>query len=354
MDDELAYWLALSRCPWPGREAMDALLAGRIGPRALLEGTAGACRIDWGGVERDLHWLQRPDHHVLWLAGPHYPECLREIPDPPLVLFVRGRTQALCQPQVAIVGSRRASPGGRDTAFALARDLARAGLAITSGLARGIDAAGHRGALAGGGMTLAVAGNGLDRVYPPQHAELAERIAARGAVLSEFAPGTPPLAGNFPRRNRIISGLSLGVLVVEAARRSGSLITARHAAEQGRDVFAVPGSVHNPLAQGCHRLIRDGAKLVEAASDVLEELPSCTAAHPTARCDERAPGKGCVEPVDHARVLRAVGYEWTPFDSIVQRSGLTPESVSSILLALELGGAVVSIPGGAYIRAARR
>jgi len=220
--------------------------------------------------------MDEPDpiqaRHILTLHDPAYPALLKEIADPPPLLFVRGDPAVLSRPQLGIVGSRNPTPGGRSLAEDFARSLSRCGLVVTSGMALGIDAAGHRGALRGGGTTLAVAGTGPDRIYPARHRDLARAIVEQGAIISEFAPGTPALPSNFPRRNRIISGLSLGVLVVEAACRSGSLITARLAAEQGREVFALPGSIHNPLARGCHHLIRQGAKLVEDIEDIVEEL----------------------------------------------------------------------------------
>lgn len=231
-------------------------------------------RPNWPLVEHDLRWLEMPRHHLLRLGQPDYPERLAVLPGAPPLLFVMGDPEVLHQPALAIVGSRNPSGNGRRTATDFAADLIRYGLVVTSGLAVGIDAAAHRGALAAGGLSVAVCGTGLDTVYPRSHARLAEELAAEGALISEWPPGTPALPAHFPRRNRIISGLTLGTLVVEAALRSGSLITARLAAEQGREVFAIPGSIDNPLARGCHALIRQGAKLVESAADILEELPA--------------------------------------------------------------------------------
>ena len=221
---------------------------------------------------RDLEWLAGPARSLLTVDDPHYPVQLAAVPGMPAALFVQGDPSVLARPQVAIVGSRAATAAGCETAFGFAARLAAHGFAITSGLATGIDAAAHRGALAAGGVTIAVCGTGLDRVYPTGHDRLAEEIAAAGALVSEFPTGTPPAPHNFPRRNRLMSGLARGVLVVEAAARSGSLITARLAGEQGREVMAVPGSIHNPLARGCHRLIKDGAALVETVDDVLSAL----------------------------------------------------------------------------------
>jgi DNA processing protein len=298
-------------------------------------------------------WLRRPDCCRIEPGHPHYPPQLLAIPDPPQSLFVRGDPALLALPQLAIVGSRGPTPTGRETAFAFARRLANAGLAVTSGLAAGIDSAAHQGALAANGRTLAVCGTGLDRVYPRHNQSLAEDIAARGALVSEFPPGTPPLPHHFPRRNRLISGLSLGVLVVEARYRSGSLITARLAAEQGREVFALPGSIHNPLARGCHRLIRDGARLVESPEEVLEGLQGDLF---------RALSSGALQPTGAARfsggpldsdskiLLNACGFEPVDADILVERTGFSAAAITSMLLMLELRGELESSAGGKYCR----
>ena len=373
MDADLSDWLVLNRLPSVVRGMRLALAEGRVDPHDILSGRAlrtGAgdavaagparpSRRHWQAVEADLAWLSGPRRHLLVVSSPTFPERLRQIPDPPLVLFVEGDPEILSTPQIAMVGSRRATPPGLETAHALAAALAGCGLTVTSGLALGIDAASHRGALWAGGATVAVAANGLDLVYPARHRRLAARVAECGAMVSEFSPGRPPLARHFPRRNRLISGLALGVVVVEAARRSGSLITARLAGEQGREVFAVPGSIHNPLARGCHHLIRDGAKLVESADDILEELlnlPEVLASF----AERRAVGADTARETEPAvdgnqqRVLDCLGYAPTTFDTVVDRSGLTPQAVSSILLALELRGLVAAIPGGAYTRVTKR
>lgn len=304
---------------------------------------------DWTRVDADLEWLDNPDCRLLLPADPAWPPLLGETPDPPLALFVRGDAALLAEPQLAIVGSRNPTGPGRETAADFAGHLARAGLVITSGLALGIDGAAHRGALDAGGATIAVCGTGLDRIYPPRHRALAHDIAAHGALVSEYPPGTQPFQSNFPERNRIISGLSAGTLVVEAARRSGSLITARLASEQGREVFAIPGSIHNPLAHGCHRLIRDGAKLVETAADVLEELAPLLglAAAPVASARRVA-----TAPASDAQraLLNCVDFAPTSVDSVIERSGLTPAEVSSMLLTLELDGFIAAAPGGGYTR----
>jgi DNA processing protein len=280
---------------------------------------------------------------------------LRQIPYPPPLLFVHGDPDCLRAPQLAIVGTRNPTPPGRETAHRFAAHLAGAGLAITSGLALGIDAAAHQGALSGDGRTIAVMGTSLERVYPAKNRDLAHAIAERGALVSELPIGTPAAAENFPRRNRLISGLALGVLVVEAAARSGSLITARAALDQGREVFAIPGSIHNPLAKGCHALIRQGmAKLVETADDILEELGSLAAAGAEkSTLSTVAPSAGAAPDWlddDYRQLLAAIGDGPAGVDLLVERCGLTAEVVSSMLLILELEGYVAAVPGGLYCR----
>lgn len=365
---DLRHWLALYRAPGIGSAGFQALLERFGSPQVLFEagrGTWSACGLsaetlaylqapDWAAVDADLAWLAQPGHHALTLHDSAYPPLLRETAGAPPILFVLGDPAVLVAPQLAVVGSRNPSAPGRETAYEFARHLAGAGLVITSGLALGVDAAAHQGALDGGGKTIAVAGTGLDRVYPARHRELAHRIAERGALVSEFTPGTPPLPDHFPRRNRILSGLALGTLVVEAAAQSGSLITARLAAEQGREVFAIPGSIHNPLARGCHALIRQGAKLVETAQDILEELG------PAAHTLTPVPAMGSAGndhpefAVEAAKVLESLGFEPAAVDIIVERSGLTPDAVSSMLLVLELQGYVASTAGGLYTRVGKR
>ena len=306
---------------------------------------------DWRGVEQDLAWLEQSGNHLLALDDWRYPPLLRQISYPPPLLFVRGAPDCLRAPQLAIVGTRNPTPLGRETAHSFAAYLAGAGMVITSGLALGIDAAAHQGALASGGRTIAVMGTSLDRVYPAKHRDLAHTIVEQGALVSEFPIGTSPVAGNFPQRNRLISGLALGVLVVEAAAQSGSLITARQAVEQSREVFAIPGSIHNPLAKGCHSLIRQGAKLVETAADILEELGSLAAVGA-----ETTPSAMVASPVtnlldnDYRQLLAAIGDEPASVDLLVERCGLTAEVLSSMLLILELEGYVAAVPGGLYCR----
>ncbi|MDY6812266.1 MAG: DNA-processing protein DprA [Pseudomonadota bacterium] len=329
--------------------------AGEEGWRAAGLGPVWVERLrapPWQQVDQDLRWLEAPAHHLLLQGQPDYPALLAEIPDPPPLLFVTGDPAALHTPSIAIVGSRRPTPEGQRTACDFARALARSGLTIASGLAIGIDAAAHEGALAAQGSTLAVCGAGPDRIYPARHAGLARRIVAEGALVTEFPPGTPPLPANFPRRNRILSGLAHGVLVVEAAERSGSLITARLAAEQGREVFAVPGSIRNPLARGCHRLLRQGAVLVETASEVLAELPALgrqlEPASPAPAHVVPAADPTLSAPARHT--LQAMGFEPVSVDVLVARTALTVDALSSILLELELQGHVLAIPGGLYSR----
>jgi DNA processing protein len=361
----LSSWLVLWRVPGVGPRLFHRLLE-HFGDPATALGTGRAALGQAGlgesvveavlaagpqAAEADLAWLEAPDHHLLTWSDPRYPSRLREIGDAPPVLFVHGDPDLLAHPQLAVVGSRNPTPTGREIAAAFAEHLAACGLGITSGLALGIDAAAHQGALAAAGITIAVAGTGLDRVYPRQHRELAHRIADSGALVSEFPIGTSVRPEHFPRRNRIISGLSLGTLVVEAARQSGSLITARCAVEQGREVFAIPGSIHNPLSRGCHQLLREGAKLVETARDVLEELGSIAAPEPAAEVGRAAaPEAGPAWDSDYRQLLDSLGFEPTPVDVLVQRSGLTAETVSSMLLMLELHDEVASTSGGLYVR----
>jgi DNA processing protein len=292
-------------------------------------------------------WLSQAGNRLLTLADPEYPKRLLEIPDPPVVLYVKGDFSLLSAPGLAIVGSRNATPQGVQNARAFAADLSQRRWCIISGLALGIDTAAHEGGLAGAGRTVAVIGTGLDIVYPARNHALAHRIAEAGAIISEYPLGTPALASNFPRRNRIISGLSHGVLVVEAALESGSLITAREAADQGREVFAIPGSIHSPLARGCHQLIRQGAKLVELASDILEELGSPQALSISAKSEI-----GKDEPTNGAEaiLLDALGHDPIDVDSLITRAGLTADKAYAILLMLELDGKVAKLPGGRYQR----
>ncbi|HEY6941076.1 DNA-processing protein DprA, partial [Dokdonella sp.] len=316
---------------------------------------------DRARVEADLAWLAQPRHALLACDETDFPALLDDATGPPAALFVAGAVESLWLPQVAIVGSRSASQGGQANASAFARALAAAGFAITSGLAEGIDGAAHAATLDAGGATIAVLGTGADVVYPVRHRDLAARIVANGgALVSEFPLGTPPHPTHFPRRNRIIAGLSLGTLVVEAGVRSGSLLTARQAAEAGRDVFAIPGSIHNPLARGCHQLIRTGAKLVETAEEIVAELAPLAqrlgaslrqrlhvwedSAAPPAAPPRAAPARA--DDPDYARLYAALGHDALDIDTLAERSGLPIAALSSMLLMLELEGDVVAERGG--------
>lgn len=308
-------------------------------------------------VLADAAWLAGGDHrHLVTQHDARYPEALKAITTPPLALFVRGDATLLAQPQIAMVGARAATPQGIENARAFAAELARRGLIITSGLALGVDGASHQGALDAKAPTIAVCGTGLDRVYPARHKVLAQTILdGGGALVSEFAPGTESIAANFPRRNRIISGLSLGVLVVEASRESGSLITARRASEQGREVFAIPGSIHNPLAKGCHQLIREGAKLVESVDDVLLELAPKLGAW--LREQRAATASVAVESVDDAataQLLAVLSDAPQSIDALIAASGLLPEQLNTVLLGLELDGRAAAAAGGNFMRLQRR
>lgn len=303
---------------------------------------------DWAAAEADLRWLDTPHSHFIAWGDAAYPERLRELANPPLGLWCLGDAGLLTQPQLAVVGARSATVQGLENAEAFARELARCGLVVTSGLALGIDGAAHRGALMEEhGTTIAICGNGLDRVYPARHRELAHAIAARGLLVAEFPPGTPPLRENFPRRNRLISGLALGVLVVEAARDSGSLITARLAAEQGREVFAIPGSIHNPLSRGCHALIREGARLVETVQDILVELAPKLAAEVRPEAVTAPPAKPGTEPA--SPLLAALGADPVSFDQLIARTGLDAGRLAAELSQLELAGRVAPGPGDTYM-----
>lgn len=311
-------------------------------------------------VETMLSWLDETEQHHLVLATDEaYPHQLADLPDAPAALFGKGDIRLLKEPQLAIVGARTPTSGGINNARAFARYLSAQGLVITSGLAMGIDAAAHRGALAAHGATIAVMGTGPDIIYPREHHELAEQILVQGGLLiSEWPPGTLARKEHFPRRNRLISGLSEGVLVVEAGVQSGSLITARLAAEQGREVFAIPGSIHNPLSRGTHRLIRDGAKLVETAQDIFEELIGTLGArlrqaNEITSIDSTSSPSGTtqIDP-EQQKVLDCLGFDPHSADTLIASSGLTPAEVSSILLMLELAGHVTTLPGGLYVRTA--
>jgi len=371
--DELAGWLRLSLTPGIGGESRrkllkafglpDAIFAANMGSlRSILNTTQAqnllhpdretAARIE-AQIGATLDWAEISDNRIVTLADADYPQALLASANPPLLLYVRGRVELLNRSAFAIVGSRNATPQGMANAEAFAAALANAGLTIVSGLALGIDAAAHRGALSQGsavehGSTIAVIGTGADRLYPARNRELALDIAVRGVIVSEFPLNTAALAANFPRRNRIIAGLGLGCLVVEAAAQSGSLITARLAAEGGRDVFAIPGSIHSPLSKGCHALIKQGAKLVESAQDIIEELRW----QPAANAPEDS-GDASVAPSlpqNMAYLLDILGHDPCDIDTLASRSSLTAETLLAMLLQLELDGCVASLPGSRYQR----
>jgi DNA processing protein len=352
-DAELAAWIKLSLVPGLGGQSLRRLLAAFGLPRQVLTaGRAALVRIvsaeiagrilsdsDSPAVDAALEWAAMEGHVVLTLADADYPRPLLEISDPPALLYLRGRRELLARPSLAVVGSRNATPQGVSNAEQFARSFAAAGLTIVSGLALGIDAAAHRGGLDRAGSTIAVLGTGADILYPHGNRTLGERIAREGLIVSEFPLGTPPHGSNFPRRNRVISGLARGCLVVEAALASGSLVTARLAAEQGREVFAVPGSIHSPHSKGCHALIKQGAKLVESAQDLLQELGMEGIEAAPAAANPALTG-----------LLAHLGYDPCDIDTLCARSGLTAAAVSAMLLQLELDGKIASLPGGLYQR----
>jgi len=361
--NELAHWLALNQTPGIGAIGFQRLLQHfshasevfsadtselrQLGLRA--NALRGLQKPDWGEVEKQQNWALRPGNSIITSVCPSYPDLLRQISDPPPVLFVSGRVGLLNNPQIAVVGSRKPSPGGQQNAKQFGQQLSQHGLVVTSGLAYGIDAAAHQGALSASAPTIAVLGSGLDNIYPRRHQHLARCIGENGVLLSEWAPTTAPLSHHFPRRNRIISGLSLATLVIEASERSGSLITAKLALEQGREVMAVPGAIQNPMAAGCNRLIQEGATLVSGAQDVLNNLNGFLLVSPVQTSHLPTSAKPKLDPCQN-KVLYSVDYDPTLIDSIVVQSGLTIEQVSSILLALELLGHVSSAPGGMYYR----
>jgi DNA processing protein len=372
--ESLRDWLVLARVPALHAELLEQLCqqigsiedvcrakpADLIAVGASEKITAYITDHDESQLAKDLRWLEQPGYAFVSYFSSQYPVLLKQLRHPPIGLFVRGSTAELSSPQLAIVGTRNPTNLGRETAQAFAAHLARCGLTITSGLAVGIDAASHEGALQANGRTIAVCATGLDSIYPRSHAKLAEQICEHGALVSQFPPNTPMVKYLFPLRNRVISGLSLGTLVVEAAVHSGSLITARFAAEQGREVFAIPGSIHNTLARGCHQLIRHGAKLVESAEDILSELgPLASIAASGATVGARGFATEITESKadsvasldkDYKILLDALGFDSVGVDQLVARTGFKTEAIASMLLILELEGHVDSQPGGLYAR----
>ena len=361
-DSGLASWLQLTLTPGLGAATIrgllsqfglpDNVLAARRTELARFASAEALRALDSEAVakavERALAWLEQSGNALVTLADAAYPHLLLETADPPPLLYCRGRVELLNRPALAVVGSRNATAQGAANAEQFARNFSAAGLTIVSGLAQGIDAAAHRGGLAAEGSTIAVLGTGVDNVYPRANASLAEDIAIRGLLISEFALGTQAFAHNFPRRNRLISGLAQGCLVIEAALASGSLITARSAAEQGREVFAVPGSIHSPLSKGCHALIKSGAKLVESAEDVLSELG---AFRRTGFASTRSQaGVSGSAGNDGEPLLECMGFDPVDVDSLCARAGLPAERVAAELLRLELAGRIAVLPGGLYQR----
>lgn len=352
----LAAWLTLALTPGLGASAIRRLLKEfglpedvlaakssaleRFAPPEVLRGLDAADT--QGAVARSLEWVGSPGCHIIPISDPAYPRLLYEIADPPTLLFARGALELANRPALSVVGSRNATPQGIANAESFGRAFSAAGITVVSGLALGVDAAAHRGGLAGKGSTIAVLGTGVDVAYPARNAALTEEIAEHGLLLSEFALGTQPIAHHFPRRNRLISGIARGVLVVEAAVASGSLITARLALEQGRDVFAIPGSIHSPLSKGCHALIKSGAKLVDCVEDVLSELGgwqhASTLEQPPVQSGE-APG-----------LLAHMGFDPVDLDALCARSRMPADQVSAQLLRLELDGRIAALPGGRYQR----
>jgi DNA processing protein len=351
----LKAWLALGLIRGLGGEGARRLLAAFGSPEAVFTASshslkaivkADVAQQIVAGVADELFtptlaWLSDSNNHIVTLADGDYPQTLLNISDPPFLLYAKGNLALLNQAAIAVVGSRYATPQGANNATAFAKSLSASGLCVISGLAHGIDAAAHQGGLSERGGSIAVVGTGLDKVYPAANRGLAHELAQHGLLISEFALATPPLAGNFPRRNRIISGMSLGCLVVEASLQSGSLITARLAMEQGRDVFAIPGSIHSPQSKGCHALIKQGAKLVESAQDVLEELSG------------RIPSVSFASVADDPNsspLLPHLGFDAVDIETLSQRSGLTVAALSAMLLTLELDGLICTLPGGLYQR----
>ncbi|MDD2721178.1 MAG: DNA-processing protein DprA [Gallionella sp.] len=356
-DPSLRAWLTLSLTRGLGGEGARQLLSKFGSPEAVLAAPSSALKTlvkpevaaeIAKGVAEDLlsatlRWLENDNNHIVTLGDSDYPQALLNISCPPLLLYAKGRLELLNRPALAIVGSRHATPQGINNAEEFATSLSGAGLCIISGMAHGIDAAAHRGALRGPGSTIAVVGTGLDRVYPAANRDLAHAIAEQGVLISEFPLDTPPIASNFPRRNRLISGMSIGCLVVEASLQSGSLITARLALEQGRDVFAVPGSIHTPQSKGCHALIKQGAKLTESAGDILDEIDGLMVA------PVQAPAPLSPQEAD-SELMELIGFEPVSMDALCQRTGLTVSQLSAMLLTLELEGRIATLSGGLFQR----
>lgn len=362
--NDLRYWLALNQVNLISRDNISKCLQLFDSPKDIFNSkhsklmSLGISNValelilhfDWSRIEDDLRWVNNVDQQIITIHDEAYPKLLKEIPDPPLVLYVKGDKDLLQFPLFSMIGSRNPTHLGLEIAQSFARFLAEIGFVIVSGLAMGIDAASHQGALKTG-KTIGVLGTGIGQIYPKSNQGLAEEIVKQGgALISEYPFNEPPKKENFPRRNRIISGLSLGTLVVEATLRSGSLITAKCAAEQGRELFAIPGSIHNPLARGCHKLIREGAKLVETAEDIFEELKGAVNGFSIKNQESLAIDKTIFNEkkldVDYEKLLSCIGFEATSIDILIERTGFKVDEIASMLLILELDGLVQSVPGG--------
>jgi DNA processing protein len=363
--NDIEQWIALNQINGLGNAGICHLLAKFGSPEAIFSAKISQLReivddeiaqkinkgVDVEAIAPTLNWLKKDNAHVVTLADETYPKQLLEISNPPAVLYAIGNLHWLNHPAIAMVGSRSATPQGEKNAEDFAQSLCEQGLCIVSGMALGIDGAAHRGALKANGATIAVVGTGLDIVYPARHRDLAHKIAERGLIISEFPLGTPSKAQNFPRRNRVISGLSLGCLVVEANIDSGSLITARLATEQGREVFAIPGSIHSPVTKGCHQLIKQGAKLVETTQDILEELKNILSSDSPSGLMGNLSSEATA-PLEANTVLASMGFDPVNFETLRTLSGLTTEALSSMLMVLELENKITTLAGGKYQRLA--
>ncbi|MCK5696535.1 MAG: DNA-processing protein DprA [Gammaproteobacteria bacterium] len=376
--DDLSYWLALQKASGIASGTLNQLFEHFPKPSDLFNTPQALKSLDltparrthlekalnapdWKMVEQQLQWAEADENHILLLTQDNYPNLLKEIYSPPPILYVKGHVEVLNNIQLAMVGSRNPSIDGHETAWQFAHHLAQNGMVITSGMALGIDAQSHYGALKAGGKSIAVAGTGLDRIYPARHKELAWQLIEHGAIVSEYPPGSGPMKYHFPQRNRIISGLSVGTLVVEAALKSGSLITAQTALEQAREVFAIPGSIHNPLSRGCHQLIKNGAKLVETAEDILEELSHLALAsliksnsttdtqsttNPSSTIAENTPKNYSLLPKVQQQILKQVGFTPISIDTIITRTKLSASDVNANLVVLEVEDFIQTHPGG--------
>ncbi len=369
--DDLSYWLALHKASGIGPATFNQIFTHFPKPDILFRSPEALKQLDltpvqrnavkeaiqnpdWKAVEQEQQWAEAAENHILLLTHSEYPQLLKQIHDPPPLLFVKGQLNILNDVQLAMVGSRNPSVDGHECAWQFAHHLAQRGMVITSGMALGIDAQSHLGALKANGKSIAVAGTGLDRIYPARHKELAWQLIEQGAIVSEYSLGTGPMKYNFPQRNRIISGLSVGTLVVEAALKSGSLITAQTALEQGREVFAIPGSIHNPLSRGCHLLIKSGAKLVETAEDILEELSSLIlASKMTSANASDISSLSDISQTSHSllpkiqqQILKHIGFNPVSIDTIISRSGLSAAEINANLVLLEVDDCIQTHPGG--------